>query len=186
MTSYPIFPSAVALPILAMTSIILCTPPLVWHARNRNIAAASLISWIVLVNFFSFINALIWYNDDTANWFSGAGLCDLEVKLLVASFVGISGSMLCIIRGLAQALDTRNALIPSASQRKRQLWFEIALCFGFPAWMMVAHFIVQPNRFAVMSVSGCAITVYPSLFTIFLIPIWPPILCIADLIFASK
>ncbi|KAK2782907.1 a-factor receptor [Onygenales sp. PD_12] len=112
-------PAAVALPIIAFLSVLVCVPPLIWHSRTGNLPAACLISWFIIFNFFNFINPLIWPTDDVASWWDGVGLCDVETKLIAPLGTGIAGTLVCIFRALADVMNTeRTALIPSKAQRR--------------------------------------------------------------------
>ena len=137
-------------------------------------------------NIFNFINALIWPTDDISSWWSGVGLCDVETKIQVGSYVGVVGALACIFRGLAIALDTdRAVLIPSKAQRTRKLVLELALCAGFPLYMMITHYIVQPHRFMIFAIAGCTSsydTSWPSTALHF---IWPPIICLVDVYYCG-
>ncbi|KAI9700248.1 MAG: a-factor receptor [Candelina mexicana] len=179
--TYTRSPSAVALPILAALAIVSSTPPLIWHYKNRNTAACSLVFWIILVNFFNFANALIWPTDDTAHWYDGNVLCDIEVKLMGASNLGVVGALACIMRNLANVMDTdRTGLIPTRLQRRRQVAVDLLLCFGGPMYMIIIHYIVQPNRYYIFAISGCTPSYDNSWPSIVLVFIWSPILCLLD------
>ncbi|KAL9106610.1 MAG: hypothetical protein Q9227_008393 [Pyrenula ochraceoflavens] len=166
--------TAIAIPILSILTLVLAIPPFVAHIRGRNLAATALVFWIAIQNLFNFINALIWPTDDIPSWFSGAGLCDIEVKISIAAAVGSPGAVASIFRQLAIILNTdRTALTPTKSQQRRRLAIELFLCFGFPVWIMVAQFIVQPIRFYVFAISGCTSAYDESWLAIPLVFIWP-------------
>lgn len=176
-TDFPVSPAAIALPILAIITLIIDIPPLVWHIRNRNLAASSLVIWVMLPNLFSFINPLIWPTDDTATWWSGVGLCDVEVKMYVALGFGFIGSLLCIMRNLAKVLDTERALLSeSRAQRRRKILIDCLFCLGGPVYGMIAHYVVQYNRYYIFAIAGCNPSIMNSWVAIFLFSIWPPIL----------
>ncbi|KAL9125703.1 MAG: hypothetical protein Q9217_005132 [Psora testacea] len=176
--NYPVPPAAIAIPLLALITLIIDTPPLVWHVRNRNLAASSLVFWVILTNLMNFINALFWPTDDVANWWPGQVLCDVEVKLMTAIYIGVVGSLVCITRNLARVLDTENTVLyPSKAQKRRRTAVDLILCFGVPCYMMVAHYIVQPSRYYIYSIAGCTPSVDRSWPKIVLIFIWPPIFC---------
>ncbi|KAI4241281.1 MAG: hypothetical protein LQ352_007479 [Teloschistes flavicans] len=133
-------PAAIVLPTLALITLFLDLPPLVWHIKNRNLAACNLIAWTILFNLGSLVNALIWPTDDIQNWFHGLVLCDIEVKLQLAATFGISGSLACIMRSLARVLDTeRTVLAMTEKQRHRELAVTTLLCFGGPVGGARAH-----------------------------------------------
>ena len=167
--------SAILLPMLAGLSVVLCLPPLVTHLESRNVAAAVLVFWITLDNFFNFINPLIWPTDELNTLWSGAGLCDVEVKLVLASSAAIPGALICIFRQLALILDTDNTtLAPSRGQRRRRLAFEVFFCAVCPLYMVCVHFIVQPFRYYIFAISGCVAsfdTSWPGIMLIFMPPL---------------
>ncbi|KAI9818438.1 MAG: a-factor receptor [Pycnora praestabilis] len=177
--SYTVFPAAIAIPTLSVFTIILGVPPFVWHLKNRNLAACSLIFWVLLMNLFNLINAIIWASDDTTRWWDGNVLCDIEVKLMLAGTVGTAGSLACIMRNLANVLNTdRQVLIPSRAQRRRQLALGILFCYGCPIYRIAIHYVVQPNRYYIFAIAGCTPSVDNSWPSIVLIFIWPPVLCL--------
>lgn len=186
-TNFGWSPAAVAIPTLSIIAIILCLPPFIWHVKNGNLAASSLVLWISLDNFFGFINALIWPTDDTASWWNGSVLCDIEIKLMLAATAGIVGSMACIMRNLAQVMDTsRTAPGSSPARKKRELALNFLLCFGCPAYLMAIHYVVQPSRYYIFAISGCTASYDNSWPSIVLVFMWPPILCILAAYYCGK
>ncbi|OQO04646.1 hypothetical protein B0A48_09568 [Cryoendolithus antarcticus] len=169
------YPTAILLSVSALLISLLIIPPMLWHARNRNIGATSLIAWILILNIQIVVNALIWRNDNTDSWFSGAGLCDIEVKIQVASGVGFPSSAACVLRALAGVMDTeRTSLGNTRAQKKRGYAIDLLWCVGFPALQMLFHYIVQPSRYYVWGISGCVPSVSNSWVTDLLI-IAPPV-----------
>ena len=165
------------LPTLAIISLILCAPPLTWHIRNRNLAASALVFWIMLENVFNFVNPLIWPTDRMDTWWHGYGLCDIEIKLTIASNIGFPASLLCVIRYLAMILDTKNTVLRSGGGYKsRQLLIEGAFCIGLPICMMLMHLVVQDTRYYIFAIAGCVPSYDDSWVSILLIHIWGPVL----------
>ncbi|KAL8636725.1 MAG: hypothetical protein Q9228_005912 [Teloschistes exilis] len=177
--SLSLTPAAIIFPTLVLITLFLDLPPLVWHVKNRNLAASNLIAWTILFNLSSFVNALIWSTDDIPNWFHGFVLCDIEVKLQLAATFGISGSLACIMRSLAKVLDTKRTVL-SLTKKQRNLERAITtlLCFGGPVYVMAIHYVVQPTRYYIIALSGCNISLDNSWPTIALVVIWPVILCL--------
>ena len=171
--------ASILLPLLAVISIVLCLPPLVTYVKLRNVAAAVLVFWITLINLFNFINPLIWPSDDLETRWNGAGLCDVEVKLNLASSAAIPGALICVFRQLAIILDTdHTTLAPSRGQRRRRIVFEGFFCIVCPLYMIVAHLIVQPYRYYIFAISGCVASFDNSWPGIILIFIPPLLLCV--------
>ncbi|KAI4116887.1 MAG: hypothetical protein LQ345_002773 [Seirophora villosa] len=178
-------PASIAFPTLAIIAIVLGVPPLVWHATNRNLAACNLISWTILVNLCSFVNALIWPTDNITTWFAGYVLCDIEAKILLAASVGIAGSLACIMRALAKVLDTENTrMIPTKKQRYQELVITALLCFGTPIYMILIHYVVQPSRYYIMAIAGCTTSLDNSWPALVLVVIWSPVLCLVAVYYA--
>lgn len=185
-TGPAIYSSAVAVAILCGLAVFLDIPPFIWHARNHNFAAASLVLWVILINLMYFVNAIIWPNDDVATWFSGIILCDIEIKLQVGSWVAIVGSLACIMRNLARVMDTEAGIfVPTKAQRIRQRAVDITLCFGFPVLIIALSCIPQYYRYFLVGINGCVPAFDESWPTIAIIYIWPPILSLVDTYYAG-
>lgn len=174
-----LYPLAVVLPLLSSMSSLLCIPPLILHAKNRNFPAAVLICWSLVLNLFNIINAFIWPTDDMESWWEGEGLCDIEVKVMAAGYVAVPGALVCIFRSLATVLDTDNAIvIPSRVQRLRKRFMEILFCGIVPVLAMVAHVFWQNGRYMIFGISGCVNNFDESWVSLVLAWIWPPIICL--------
>ena len=186
-SAFPVTPNAVALPILALTTLIIDTPPLIWHIRNRNLAASSLVCWVIISNLMNFINPLIWPTDDIQHWWHGQILCDIEIKLMMAVDFGVVGSMACVMRNLAKALDPEQTVLSlSKAQRRRQAVIDCLFCFGGSIYVMLVHYIVQPNRYYIYAISGCTSSFDNSWPKLVLVFIWPPIFCLLDAYYSGK
>ncbi len=185
--NFPVFPAAVAIPVLALTAFMIDIPPLAWHIRSRNLAASSLVGWVMLSNLMNFINALIWPTDDTANWWEGSGLCDVEVKLMIAITFGFVGSLVCIMRNLAKVLNTKRTILsPSRAEHRTETAIACLLCFGGPIYSVAVHYIVQPSRYYVFAISGCTISYDNSWPKLVLILIWPPLLGVVVVYYSGE
>ncbi|KAJ5576009.1 hypothetical protein N7535_002935 [Penicillium sp. DV-2018c] len=174
------YPQAIILPVLSFFSIALAIPPIILHGKNRNFPASSLIFWSILLNIFNIVNSLTWPTDDDIHsaW-DGSGLCDIEVKLMAASYLGIPGSLMCIFRSLALVLDTdRATLVPSRSQRWRNRFMEVMFCVVAPVLAMITHIIWQRSRYILFSISGCVNDFDESWVSLALAWVWPPIFCL--------
>ena len=185
-STFPVTPNAVAVPILAMVTLIIDVPPFVWHIKNRNLAASSLVFWVIIDNLMNFINPLIWPTDNIQHWWHGQIFCDIEIKIMMAANFGVVGSMACIMRNLAKALDTEHTtLSQSRAQRCRQIIIDCLVCFGGPVYVMLVHYIVQPNRYYIFAISGCTSSFDDSWPKLALVFIWPPIICLIDAYYSS-
>ncbi|KAJ6130743.1 hypothetical protein N7512_003523 [Penicillium capsulatum] len=173
------YPLAVILPTVSFIELAICVPPLILHAKNRNFPAASFICWSMLLNIFNIINALIWPTDDIESWWDGTGLCDVEVKLMVAGYVAVPGSILCIFRGLAQVMDTSRAtLVPSKTQRWRNWVVDLMFCAIIPMIAMMLHYVWQKSRYLLFAISGCVNDFDESWPSMVLANMWPLPICL--------
>lgn len=174
-TSSQVYLSAVLLSTASLIIMLLIIPPMIWHFRNRNIGATVLVAWSTILLFFNFINAIIWPNDNISNWYNGVGLCDIEIKLQIASQVALPAALACILRALAAVLDTdRATVVQTKAMRRRNYMIDLACCFGAPVLQMIFQYIVQSRRYYIYGISGCLAAVSNSWLTIFLlgVPIW--------------
>lgn len=178
--------SAILLPILATVTCILCLPILINHIKSRNLAQSVLIAWIVLENVYNVINPLLWPTNDFGLWWNGVGLCDVESKLRLAGNMGYISALVCIYRQLAAILNTEQiVLAPSAAQCRRRIAIEITLCFGFPIYIMAAHYIVQSGRYYIFAITGCVPILDSSWLSVVLVLIWPGVMWLVAAIYCA-
>lgn len=184
-TSLP--PTAIAAPVLSFIALLLDLPPFFWHLKHGNLAATTMVFWIILCLFFDGVNSLIWPTADTAHWWKGYVLCDIQVKLIGAWQAGIPGAALCIMRNLSKVLDTENTvLIPSKTMRRKQLAFDLFFCIGIPIYMISIHYIVQPSRYYIYQLAGCITSWDNSWPTIVLMAIMPPLLSLGAVYYGCE
>jgi pheromone a factor receptor len=184
---FPLPAMSVILPILSIAAILLEIPPFFCNLRNRNYGAVSLILWLGLIQFFYFVNPMIWSRDNVDSWWDGSGLCDLEVRIQIGSEVAIPGSILCIVRRLARIMDTSKAVVvPSPARRRLDALLDIFLCIGFPVLLMALYYIVQPIRYFIYTTTGCDAALQRSWPSILIISIWPLILSMINAALSSK
>nr|POE78479.1 pheromone a factor receptor [Quercus suber] len=180
-----VYMSGMALAVSSLLVVLLIIPPLCWHFRNRNLGATVLVAWIIYLNFQTFVNAIVWHNDDIASWFRGFGLCDIEVKLQIASQVGAPAALCCVLRALAKVLDTdRASAVRSKAQIQRDNIIDITICVVPAVLQMAFHLIVQSERFYIFGMSGCIPAVSPTWVAILLIFVPPVILTLTDAYFS--
>ncbi|KAL4806122.1 pheromone A receptor-domain-containing protein [Aspergillus unguis] len=173
-------PSAetVAMQTLSILAVLASAMPLALHWKNKNLPATMLMVWYMLLNLFNVINAFIWPYDDIQNWFDGAILCDIEVKILVAAYVGVPGTLVCIFRSLAVVLDTSRAtLVPGKRQRWQGRAFDLLFCVFAPLIAAVTHIVYQGNRYYIFQVSGCVTSLDQSWVSLVLGYMWPFVVC---------
>ena len=156
--------------------MVLSLIPLNWHWRNKNIPAIALILWLVPYNLCTWINSFIWPTDISlfTGW-EGGIYCDIQVKLLVAGYTGLMVSILAIARNLAKILSDDNPVVQTKAVQRRENIKDLVICLGIPIYMMAIHYVVQPRRYYLYTISGCVAVVDKSWPSIVIIFIWPPI-----------
>ncbi|KAI7222954.1 hypothetical protein KC333_g811 [Hortaea werneckii] len=180
-----VYTSAIVLAFFSLLVMFLIIPPLVQHWRNRNIGATLCVFYAMIMNLMAFINAVLWPNDDFEHWYNGKGLCDVEVKLQIAWSVAAPATLVCVLRALANAMDTdRLRLSKTKAQRWRGYAIDLTLCVGIPLLSMIFHFIVQSNRYFLYGISGCVPSASQTYLTVGLIYIPPLLLVLVDAYFA--
>ncbi|KAH7051018.1 a-pheromone receptor PreA, partial [Macrophomina phaseolina] len=177
---FPLYPTAIFLPIAACVVIILDVPPLIWHIRNRNLAAGSLVVWLIIDNFIAFINSLIWPRDNLDQAFTGHGLCDLESYITVAKWTGLCTSVLGITRNLAKVLDTKRQVIRrSRAQQVRELAIDSVICWVPPILQLAVFDVVREYRYYIYGINGCLPSLDGSWLSLVLVFLWPIIASLA-------
>ncbi|KAF2811356.1 STE3-domain-containing protein [Mytilinidion resinicola] len=175
--SYPYYTVAVVIPVLSAITIVLDIPMLIWHCHQRNLAATSLVLWIMIMNLVNVINAIIWPRDNLTEWWNGNVLCDIESRLVIGAWVALPGGLACILRRLAKVLDTKNIVVaPSRAHRIRELVFDLLWCWVFPVLSMVMYYFVQTIRYFIYGIQGCGPGFHTSWASVVFVWIWPPII----------
>lgn len=106
---------------------------------------------------------------------------------MLGATVGIPGSLASIMRNLALILDTNNPVMgQSAAQRRRKLMIECLFTFGFSAYMMAIHYVVQPSRYYIYAIAGCVVSFDDSWPTVVLMWIWPSVLSLVGVFYSGK
>jgi pheromone a factor receptor len=185
--SFPTSPNAIFLPICAALVIAANYVPLLLLVRVKKVAACTLVLVLVVGNAFTFINAILWPNDNTDGWYDGVGLCDVQVVLKIPLATLLATCSAYISMDLAKALDTDNPrLHETARTRRRRLAFELVFCFAVPILQVALHYVVQASRFGVVTVYGCADIADDSWPAIVILSIWPPLFGLVNCYFAGK
>ncbi|KAK4548469.1 hypothetical protein LTR36_009379 [Oleoguttula mirabilis] len=181
----PVYSSSILLATFSLLTVLLIIPPMCWHYRNRNLGATLLVAWTIIMNLQTFVNAVLWPADNLSSWYNGSGLCDVEVKLQVAWGVAAPATLGCVLRALANAMNTdRATLIKSKAQRWRDYSIDLTWCIGFPFLQMFMHYIVQDRRYFLYGISGCVPSISGSWLSILLIYMPPVVWTLIDGYFA--
>lgn len=171
--------------IIAFSSIALALliPPFIWHCKNRNIPATTLIFWLMFSNLTGIVGASIWSGDDFYEKYNGRGYCDVVIKLDSASGPGklcasaaISLHLFLILKGASPFLID--------SKSKRKVLLDCMICFFTPVLIMSTNYIVQAQRIGIAQYYGCRGIYARSWLTNVLMSMWQLIWTAIAMIFA--
>ncbi|KAM3074780.1 a-factor receptor [Clarireedia jacksonii] len=183
--SYRPSANAILLPLFSLLISLLLITPFQLLLRVQNIPTTSLIVTIWVSLLFITLNSLIWPTEDLSHRFSGHGLCDTEVLLRQALYTTMASTTCCITRFLASALDTDNAcLYESRAMKRRRVWKDCLFCFAVPVCQVGLHYLVQLNRYTVLTVYGCMDSMDPSWVSLVIFHVWPPIFALLNFYYA--
>ncbi|KAK4689797.1 pheromone a factor receptor, partial [Tremellales sp. Uapishka_1] len=168
-------------PFWSFVSIVIVLIPAPWHYRARNVATMSIIFWLTLSNLVLFVNTLIWadnYKNTSPIW------CDISARCIYAVSLAIPACSLAQMRRLESVAATRRSVI-SGKERTVRLWTEIAICIGFPLFMLAIHYTVQGHRYDLTENFGPTLPTFenwPAVTLVFIVPIC---MCIGSVVYAS-
>ncbi|KAJ7243441.1 putative fungal pheromone GPCR, STE3-type [Mycena rebaudengoi] len=169
------------LPIGAFVASFLVLVPLPWHWRARNVPTLSIIAWLFLSNIMLGVNAIIWADNIrivAKVW------CDITTKFQVGATMALPMCCLCLCIHLERIASVRQVRT-TPEQKRRRMYFDLAMCWGVPAISMALHYIVQGHRFDIVQDFGCRPATYISVAAICLV--WVPqlIAVLLTLLFAG-
>jgi pheromone a factor receptor len=185
--SREIYPIAILFSTLGWGSWLLCIAPLIWHVSQRNVAAGSLVLWIILTNISLGINPLIWGHDNITEWWDGVIWCDINVRIQIGAQVALGASVAMIIRRLAKVMDTRNITVSlSRSSKLRGQLIEAGWCWGYPLVIILLYIPVQSARYNIWGIEGCISAYRPNMRSLFLTVIWMPVTMMVVFYYAGE
>lgn len=157
---------------LSFTGFALLIPPLLWHIKFKNIPAITLLIWLILLAVQGGVNAIIWSGVDYDTKFSGAGWCDIMIRIQLGASVGFSCSVAAICLNLYLILSANNNTIRWFSHPKRRLWIELTICLATPIMVMGLSYLAESYRYSVVRYSGCRIAIVPNWVSVVLTSLW--------------
>jgi pheromone a factor receptor len=178
---------AIALIVFSASALVILVVPALWHWKVRNVGACSLIFHLTLGNLCTFINAIIWPNENYASWWNGVGLCDIENNIKWPYITGVTCATACITRNLAVVLDVdRSELNTTIARKHRKMLLELAFCFAIPVLQIPLHYVVQDNRYFIQAIGGCGPVFDQSWPSIVIMYIWPLLFSLLNCYYACK
>jgi len=173
--------------LLAITGTALCYVPFQLLLRNRQYAAVVLILTITAMNFFTILNASIWPNDNYAAWWSGHGLCDIEVYLSAPLQTAYATSIFAIMHRLASQIKLNSVVSQeSHGQSRKRLVKESGLILAIPAFQLLFTYFDLAQRYIVGAIVGCSAVYDKSWPKAVVFDAPPAAFALASLVFACK
>lgn len=174
--------------VFSFLAFLLCAEVLFFIVRTpgRPWATYILTIWLLVVNLFSFIDSLIWSNDDPEGWWDGKGYCDVVSRVKTEWIIGVCGAAIGISRYLAEATDPNPKYADMKFNRMRRNVVDVVLGVGLPILNALLRYIVEPSRYWIMGVCGCTSvtrTVWPAIPIYF---IWVPLLTFVAAIYCCN
>ncbi|KAI0480204.1 pheromone A receptor-domain-containing protein [Xylariaceae sp. FL0804] len=147
--------------LLASIGIVLCWVPFRLLHRNGEFAAVVLIVDVAVMNLFTVVNSLIWRSDDLASWWSGRGLCDLEVYLSAPLQTIYAASIFTVMHHLADRVKAPRVKPLDNREKTRKHLVQAAMIFPVPIVQLVFTWFDLAQRYVVGTLVGCS-AVYDS------------------------
>lgn len=146
-----------------------------------------LLSWIFVSNILSFTDSIIWSGENTDEWSSGRGYCDVSSSLKTIFPIGVLASVIGTCRFLLRSIKENILQEDNGGRSKlRDILLDIFLSLFIPALFVVLTFIVESSRYVIMGVIGCRSVFDQSWLAIVLYFIWPLILAFIASIYTGK
>ncbi|KAK0646340.1 pheromone A receptor-domain-containing protein [Cercophora newfieldiana] len=144
---------------LGVISVLVSGVParLLW--RNGEFAATVFCTAVVIRNIGYIINALIWRNDNVAEWYDGVGWCDLQVYINFASDTAFNTCLFEIMRSLYSKVGLDRVASFSAKERLRNQLISAAVIFTIPVVQLVLTYFTMLRRYNISTLVGCT-TIY--------------------------
>ncbi|OHF00127.1 pheromone receptor [Colletotrichum orchidophilum] len=136
--------------VLGILSNIGCLVPLKNLYRHGEFAPAVFVGTVILMNFSTAINALVWRNDNVYEWLQGQIWCDIHAYVYQPLIPLYSTSCLAITRNLAQQMGLSRATpLSTQEKRRKMLRYSIAtlsgcIWSGHGDWVVFVFFLL-PN-----------------------------------------
>jgi len=157
-----------------------CAIPFYWHLEAHNVGTCLLMAWAGLACLNSFINSVVW-NNTIANvapvW------CDISTRFIVGASIAIPAALFVINHRLYK-IATRSATYLTAAEKRRDVYFDLAIGLGIPIIHMAMQLIVEGHRFDIFEEYGCYPNIYNTPPTLVITLIWPLIILTATAVYS--
>ncbi|KAK5990085.1 hypothetical protein PT974_08349 [Cladobotryum mycophilum] len=141
---------------------LICAVPLRLLYRNGEFAAVVFIANVLAENARNMLNALIWRDDDTASWWAGYGLCDVDAYVSNINTGLYATCLLAIMRNLAIQVGSLRANPLTQREKRRRNIVQALIMFPLPIVQMALVYPLADQRYWIGTLVGCSWSPYPS------------------------
>ncbi|KAL1844024.1 hypothetical protein VTJ49DRAFT_5775 [Mycothermus thermophilus] len=133
---------------------------LLW--RNGEFAATVMCVMLMINNLTTVISALIWRDNNVADWWAGYGWCDFQAYSYFGLHTAFNISLFEIMRGLADKVSLSRADRPSRREVRRQRIISALVIFTVPVIQTILTYFATVSRYNVATLVGCNAVFYPN------------------------
>lgn len=172
---YPIYP------ILAFLGLLASIVPLPWHLQAWNAGTCYYMIWTGLACLNQLINSIVWHGN-VINW--APVWCDISIRIILGSSVGIPAASLCINRRLHKIAKLQ-AVTVTRAEKRRAVLTDTLICVLFPIMFVALQYVNQGHRFDIFEDVGCYPFIYNTILAFLLTDIWPIIIGLISAVYCG-
>ncbi|ROV98423.1 hypothetical protein VMCG_07100 [Cytospora schulzeri] len=141
--------------ILNFASGVACWVPMRLFYKNGELAGTTMVIAIAILNFYYFINTLIWPNDDIASWPKGYGWCDIQLASWVPVETLNAAAVCAILHNVSNQVSLMRASGLSGTEKRRKHLIQALIIFPIPVLQLVLHYFIIAIRYNISGIIGC-------------------------------
>jgi pheromone a factor receptor len=130
--------------------------------KNGEFAGSMFIATVIVLNFDCIVNALIWRDDNTDNWWPGYVLCDFHSYWYNAVVVLYATSNCAVMHNLSKQIGNLRASPLSAGEKRNRNIVQALIMFPIPILSIAFAYPIQSVRYVVATLVGCSFRGDPS------------------------
>lgn len=140
---------------LNFASGVACWVPMRLFYKNGELAGTTMVIAIAILNFYYFINTLIWPNDDIASWPKGYGWCDIQLASWVPVETLNAAAVCAILHNVSSQVSLMRASGLSGNEKRRKHLIQALIIFPIPVLQLVLYYFVIAIRYNISGIIGC-------------------------------
>lgn len=141
--------------LLNLAAAVSCWVSLRLFHKNGELAGASMVVVIVLLNFFYAVNALLWPTDDIFNWPKGYAWCDIQLVLWVPLETLNAVAVCAVMQNIANQVSLLRATELTCEEKRKKRIFQALILFPVPVLQIVLYYFFIAMRYNISGIIGC-------------------------------